>query len=1296
MPSHSVACALIKLYDLGGAPWEWQTWKDLTGIHHGLFPTKDEHLPKGLTREKADIIQSYFNAYLRIGSEEEKIKFASKSKGVPDHPGRKLWNSFVSKHWSRWGVHGIVVAELKEADCHPHDILIRENNPKLKWPIADIYLTKILDTLGWQLFGEEAFPDNCDVLRTDIRLCIKMIAQQSWTSIRGHVTNLKNRAAAIEAAARASFEALNEGKLTKAKLNRAVCDVAKWKECAEILGIPADVQTAKEMLTEIQEMMEEVKAKTTRYCKVSAQALKGLASKEGVTDILNVYHEYFESHTEEEDDVPIPEISTSDALNEDTGEFGMEVEASLMAEVIEQRLGVFTSELVPNHPPGVLIGDEVGLGKTAQSIATIAFINQLIYLQTEKKKLPPVIAERPFLNRSNMIPSLPHLIVCPGTLSAQWIIELKTLLLPQSVDIHTYDSHTKPEVFWGPSGPLRSSKHAFHHQVVVASHSVVFNEFKKSHRPIPKGKNARPWDIPNPRKSLENTIFGQKFLVVVIDEAHHIHNPGNKHTATLRLVQQAQIRLIMTATPLHTAPKDIAHLSRLVGIPYFSTEEAYDEERADTSRICKAKKEDKAEGNQDGEKARAEELQIVRRLQKPVHGHFLHRTTKTISSDGAPLLNLPPCTDIVGLLTLTEREMDIIRERAEAAAAAVATASDSWMHTKKFYLEYRLAVGYAKEDPADLWPSFKTLDEWIPRRSTKMDVCAKICAHYLTHDDVGHVSFLDGEPVFPSTDADSTNLLKTRRILIYAEFPSMAPLLQNVLRLYGVESYAINGGVSFEQRDKFVNAFKKEASTACVLILSSVGSAGLNLSIADIVIFFDQPWSAQDEHQVKGRAHRQPQKKEVKLIRLLAIDSSDLHLYGVAKRKRNMFDAFVNKELSEDLRGILEGRIPGEDCEDADEDSNSDAKPKPKPKPKTRRRTRRIVVDDDNDEPSASTNDPQASVPAPSLDLDNVSNTNHSSSLAPSPGLESYSETDIPACPPYRNPRSDTSSDCDDDMISLSENEGGVEPQQVEEDEDLRLDAMHIDESDNSIQQNQRGPHSPPHLHDDHRAKRQCQSTIGEEGRAQIMNAQPTTHLPCAANQQLPSAVTSNVLRETGEEEPPQQPSQPKRNPFARKTISAAPSSRITTDYPNSYYRIRDSFQPTARPISNPNLHAQLLAETPSDTPMAGVDLPVVMLQAYSSMSTPSPAVIPRSRNLIPSGNTRTAPPSRPVSQLTAALARARAANAAQAQGLVNQPTTSSMVVPSITPTSAVQEDTGSVPPKSALKGVWTTRKKQP
>lgn len=104
--------------------------------------------------------------------------------------------------------------------------------------------------------------------------------------------------------------------------------------------------------------------------------------------------------------------------------------------------------------------------------------------------------------------------------------------------------------------------------------------------------------------------------------------------------------------------------------------------------------------------------------------------------------------------------------------------------SQKFYLEYRTAVGYAKKDPSSNNPIFKSLEEWEPVKSTKMDVCARICRHYLQQDDVPDVEFQDGQVIFPTLaqkpGEPGETASRTRKILIYAEFPSMTGILQNV------------------------------------------------------------------------------------------------------------------------------------------------------------------------------------------------------------------------------------------------------------------------------------------------------------------------------------------------------------------------------------------------------------------------------------------------------------------------------------------------------------------------------------
>jgi len=69
----------------------------------------------------------------------------------------------------------------------------------------------------------------------------------------------------------------------------------------------------------------------------------------------------------------------------------------------------------------------------------------------------------------------------------------------------------------------------------------------------------------------------------------------------------------------------------------------------------------------DGVALRTTQIRTVRRMQKQFSGHIIRRTTDSRNWEGKTLLDLPCHYDIRGMLTLTQREMDIITDRAQAA-----------------------------------------------------------------------------------------------------------------------------------------------------------------------------------------------------------------------------------------------------------------------------------------------------------------------------------------------------------------------------------------------------------------------------------------------------------------------------------------------------------------------------------------------------------------------------------------------------------------------------------------------------
>jgi hypothetical protein len=156
MLTHPAASALIKAYFLGGFPWNWLTWQNITGVKHGLFPIDDALLPKGWTRQDALNIRSFFDQYNLQPNEDQKIKFTSSSNKLI--LGRTKWCSWVSSNWETWDVHAQIVEGLRQHSIHPISFIVTSGDMDT-WPNSSHYIPIALDTIGLSLFGPEPFGD---------------------------------------------------------------------------------------------------------------------------------------------------------------------------------------------------------------------------------------------------------------------------------------------------------------------------------------------------------------------------------------------------------------------------------------------------------------------------------------------------------------------------------------------------------------------------------------------------------------------------------------------------------------------------------------------------------------------------------------------------------------------------------------------------------------------------------------------------------------------------------------------------------------------------------------------------------------------------------------------------------------------------------------------------------------------------------------------------------------------------------------------------------------------------------
>lgn len=204
MPSHTVQSTLIKMFHNDGAPWNWTTWKNITGIHDGIFPTDDALLPKGITRQDTIDIKSYFDQYQAQPNEDAKIKFAGQNKGNP-LPGRVKWREWVTTKWKEWKIHGIITDVLTREGLHPLNIMTIDVRGEMIWPNAETYIPLVVDPVAQNLFGDESFDQACR-LSFQYRNVTQQLIQQVWGNIHKQTRRNKNRLGALEDAATRAFK----------------------------------------------------------------------------------------------------------------------------------------------------------------------------------------------------------------------------------------------------------------------------------------------------------------------------------------------------------------------------------------------------------------------------------------------------------------------------------------------------------------------------------------------------------------------------------------------------------------------------------------------------------------------------------------------------------------------------------------------------------------------------------------------------------------------------------------------------------------------------------------------------------------------------------------------------------------------------------------------------------------------------------------------------------------------------------------------------------------------------------
>ncbi|KAH9011667.1 P-loop containing nucleoside triphosphate hydrolase protein [Lactarius pseudohatsudake] len=606
----------------------------------------------------------------------------------------------------------------------------------------------------------------------------------------------------------------------------------------------------------------------------------------------------------------------------------------------------------------IMLMDDVGLGKTLQVIAFFAVMTYYRRFYSETKRYPGIWGTQEWTNfagKKATLPECPFLFVVPPMLVDQVASECNRFLQSGSFDVILYFAGHKSHYNMWAELEKRSS-HSPYMRIYVASTTAIQSDSTFIHAPcigtrVPKVKPSTPE---------EHTIFGRRYLAIAIDEAHAFRNPNKVYTSMLALREKADLFVGMTATPVQTRPLDLWHIGKVIGLSGFKDDSRTNEELDDMKRsLARAKRDDKNlllerqaesrqalhrmfEGNDDDQG-------LISAVNNAVDQNFRKENAKWMAVvRGEAISGLEPYEEHICLLKLYEHEYDALE--ALATKALDNPSFPRQFSSENFYLSVRqclfhpvFAIKNLYEDPnlLNTYEGYRT----IP--SCKLNTLVEIVHHHLSVDNAPGIepsrhcppeAFLT-PPVTPASSPPGSPVLGSQegiapehggvsrtasmpdKIIVYCYFLTSFKLIQMVFDHHKIDVLTIDGKMKQRERISTLEKFKNSGRNGPrVLLISNVGSLGLNIAFANILIIMDVLWSVMSDQQLIGRVWRHPQRKKVHVYRLIGGRSPDVLLNNLSFSKGFIQEAFMN--IGGSLRKALEQGDSDETLLDDDSGAN--------------------------------------------------------------------------------------------------------------------------------------------------------------------------------------------------------------------------------------------------------------------------------------------------------------------------------------------------------------------------------------
>jgi len=131
--------------------------------------------------------------------------------------------------------------------------------------------------------------------------------------------------------------------------------------------------------------------------------------------------------------------------------------------------------------------------------------------------------------------------------------------------------------------------------------------------------------------------------------------------------------------------------------------------------------------------------------------------------------------------------------------------------------------------------------------------------------------------------------VKGHRVLMFCQMTALMTVLEDYFAYAGHKYLRLDGGTKCDDRGAMLKQYNAKGSEYFVFLLSTrAGGLGLNLQSADTVIIYDSDWNPHQDIQAQDRAHRIGQTNEVRVLRLMTVNSVEEKILAAARYKLNV------------------------------------------------------------------------------------------------------------------------------------------------------------------------------------------------------------------------------------------------------------------------------------------------------------------------------------------------------------------------------------------------------------------------